>query len=77
VIQALVSRPDIAKVSDVKGKKIGVSRIGSLSHVSFREVLKKNKLTEKDVTLVQMGLSSDRILALQKGLLDATMLNHD
>ena len=24
-----------------------------------------------------MGLSSDRILALQKGLLDATMLNHD
>jgi NitT/TauT family transport system substrate-binding protein len=77
VIQALVTRPDVAKVSDLKGKKIGVSRIGSLSDVSFREVLKKNKLTEKDVTFVQMGLSSDRIIALRKGLLDATMLNHD
>ena len=77
VIQALVTRPDVAKVTDLKGKKIGVSRIGSLSDVSFREVLKKNKLADKDVTFVQMGLSSDRILALQKGLLDATMLNHD
>jgi ABC-type nitrate/sulfonate/bicarbonate transport system substrate-binding protein len=77
VIQALVTRPDVTKVSDLKGKKIGVSRIASLSDVSFREVLKKNKLTDKDVTFVQMGLSSDRILALQKGLLDATMLNHD
>ena len=77
VIQALVTRSDVAKVSDLRGKKIGVSRIGSLSDISFREVLKKNKLTDKDVTFVQMGLSSDRILALQKGLLDATMLNHD
>jgi NitT/TauT family transport system substrate-binding protein len=77
VIQALVTRPEVAKVGDLKGKKIGVSRIGSLSDISFREVLKKNKLSDKDVTFVQMGLSSDRILALQKGLLDATMLNHD
>jgi NitT/TauT family transport system substrate-binding protein len=77
VIQALVTRPELSTVIDLKGKKIGVSRIGSLSDISFREVLKKNKLTDKDVTFVQMGLSTDRILALQKGLLDATMLNHD
>ena len=28
VIQALVTRSDVAKVSDLRGKKIGVSRIG-------------------------------------------------
>jgi len=63
---------DIKTAADLKGKKVGVSRIGSASDVGTRLALKKMGLDpDKDVTIVQVGSESNRIAALQSGAIQA------
>jgi NitT/TauT family transport system substrate-binding protein len=49
----VVAQPGVAKVADLKGKKVGVE-VGFVSHLLLLEGLKKAGLAEKDVTLVNM-----------------------
>lgn len=68
---ALVTRKDtgIAKVEDLKGKSIAVTR-GTDPHIFLVRVLAEVGLTEKDVTLVLLQ-HADGKLALQRGDVDA------
>lgn len=77
VIQALVVKPQIRQVSELKGKKVGVSRFASLSDVSLREVLKLHNLPAHEVLIVQAGAADERLAALSRGALDASMFNYD
>ena len=40
----VMARPEISRAQDLKGKKIGVTRLGSSSDFAIREYLQKNKL---------------------------------
>lgn len=68
---ALVTRKDtgIAKVEDLKGKSIAVTR-GTDPHIFLVRALAEAGLSEKDVTLVLLQ-HADGKLALQRGDVDA------
>jgi NitT/TauT family transport system substrate-binding protein len=47
----IVAKPGIASLKDLKGKKIGIE-VGLVEHLMLLNALKKNGMTEADVTLV-------------------------
>ena len=59
---------DIKTLSDLKGKKVGVSQPGSASDIATRVGLRKQGLEpDKDVTIVPVGSSQNRTAALRTG----------
>jgi NitT/TauT family transport system substrate-binding protein len=72
---SVVARPGIAKVEQLKGKKLGVSGFGSASHNAALILLKKFNLEpNKDVTVVVAGPTMERLAAVDGGRIDATIL---
>lgn len=68
----LMARTNLKSVSDLKGKKIGVSSPGSASDTATRLALQKKGLDpDKDVKILYVGSATDRITALLNGSLDA------
>ena len=78
VVHALMVRPDIKRPEDLKGKKIGVSSLGSLTDFLVRSIAKKKGLNpERDITLLTTGCSdTERIMALKAGAVEASALSH-
>jgi NitT/TauT family transport system substrate-binding protein len=64
----------IQKVEDLKGKKFGVSRIGSADNAAAATVLDKYGIKEGDITYVQAGSIPARLAAMQTNALQATLL---
>src|SRR6266576_849652 len=64
----------IKRVEDLKGKKFGVSRIGSADNAAAVTVLDKLGVKENDVTYVQAGSIPARLAAMQTNALQATLL---
>jgi NitT/TauT family transport system substrate-binding protein len=63
----LVCGPDIKTADDVKGKPIAISSFGSTAHGSTLLLLKGIGLTDKDVTLTQVGNQDARLAAVKAG----------
>ena len=63
----LGAKPEIQKPEDIKGKKLAVSRFGSTSDFVAEYALKHLGLKKSDVTMIQIGLEGDRLLAMQRG----------
>ena len=64
----------IRTVRDLKGRTIGVSGMGSGSHVSSRYVLRHAGLDpEIDVSFVAVGGPTTQVSAMEKGQIDAVM----
>jgi len=62
----------IKTTEDLKGKKVGVSSVGSSSDIATRAALKKMGLDpEKDVTIVPVGSAAQRTAAMLSGAIDA------
>jgi ABC-type nitrate/sulfonate/bicarbonate transport system substrate-binding protein len=72
----LYARPEIRSVEMLKGKKVGVSGIGSGPDSLLREILKRNGLDGgRDVVVLPVGSGTGRFFALQAGSVDAAMLS--
>jgi NitT/TauT family transport system substrate-binding protein len=74
------SRPGIASVQELRGKKIGSSIDGASADRNTKKALKKLGLDpDKDVTIVYTGFqnSFDRLKVLAKGEVDATVAGSD
>jgi NitT/TauT family transport system substrate-binding protein len=72
----LYSRSDIRSVENLKGKKVGVSSLGSGPDSLLREILKKHGLDGgRDVVILPVGSGTARFFALQAGTVDAAMLS--
>ncbi|HEX9454026.1 MAG TPA: ABC transporter substrate-binding protein [Candidatus Binatia bacterium] len=72
---SVVAKPGIAKVEQLKGKKLGVSGFGSASHNAALILLKKFNLeANKDVALVVAGPTMERLSAVDAGRIEATIL---
>src|SRR5918992_304240 len=78
VVHALMVRTDIKKPEDLKGKKIGVSSLGSLTDFLVRSIAKKKGLNpDRDITLLTTGGSdTERVMALKAGAVEASALSH-
>lgn len=75
-LHILVARPNIKKISDLKGKRIAVSSFGSIPHVMLKEALAQNGMNpDRDVVVLAVGGSGDRLAALAAGTVDATPLD--
>ena len=72
----IMARPEISTVQDLKGKRIGVTRLGSSSDFAIREYLKKNQLqTGRDVNIMQAGGMPELAAALNSGSISAAPLS--
>jgi NitT/TauT family transport system substrate-binding protein len=73
---AFFSAPEIKDPRDLRGKKVAVTRAGSSSHTATVILLRKFGLEEgKDYTILQLGSTQNRLVALTKGLIQGTTLS--
>jgi NitT/TauT family transport system substrate-binding protein len=73
-----VTRKNIAKPEDLKGKRVAVSRIGSASDIVTRMVIRQWKVDpEKEVFILQAGNTPSRMTALIAGHIDAALISPD
>jgi ABC-type nitrate/sulfonate/bicarbonate transport system substrate-binding protein len=71
----LYAKPEIKDLNGLKGKKIGVSAVGSSTHFLVQEILKRHGLDPaRDVAILGVGTTASRYQALQTGAIDATNL---
>jgi NitT/TauT family transport system substrate-binding protein len=72
----IMARPEIRRVEDLKGKKIGVSRFGSATDFGLRYVEEQWPIKrQRDFTVLQLGGVTDVYNALRAGALDAAVIN--
>jgi ABC-type nitrate/sulfonate/bicarbonate transport system substrate-binding protein len=73
---SIFSRPDITRMTDLKGKLFGATRFGTLSDFASRFALEKSGLNpERDVTMVQTGGQPETLLALLTGKVQGAALS--
>jgi NitT/TauT family transport system substrate-binding protein len=77
-LNVLMVNPKIKTPDDLKGKRVAISRFGSLSDISLRDALAFYKLkANQDVSVAQMGGLGERMVALTSGTVDGAILNVD
>lgn len=75
-LHILIAKPNFKRLTDFKGKRIGVSGLGSAPHIILREALAQAGMhPERDVTTLAIGGSGERLAALVAGTVDATPLD--
>ena len=73
---ALMARKEIRKPEDLKGKRLAISRFGSVSDIVTQLVLRYWKLEpQKDVAILQVGNTPSRIAAIFSGQVDGGLIN--
>lgn len=71
----LLSRSEIKTAEQLKGGTVAISRFGSASDFVARFALQRIGLVpEKDVAIIQLGSTTDRLAALGAGRIQATVL---
>lgn len=70
----LVARGEIRNAHDLKGKKVAISRPGTDSDLAARLAVRKLGLAEKEVGFITIGSDTERLTALNQGVVDATVL---
>ena len=72
LLYELIVNESIRSAQQLKGKSIGISRVGSSSDVAARVLLKELKLEpDKDVAILQVGGSTERAAAFRTGRIAA------
>jgi ABC-type nitrate/sulfonate/bicarbonate transport system substrate-binding protein len=70
----LLALPALNSVQQLRGKKLGITAVGSLTEILARQILVANKIPADQVTFLPLGTSNVLYLALKAGSIDATML---
>jgi NitT/TauT family transport system substrate-binding protein len=73
-LQRIMVRPAIKTPEDLKGKKVGVTRIGAVSHFVLLMMLKRWNMSPNDVQVIQVGSSPNMLASLDKGGIDGAVL---
>jgi ABC-type nitrate/sulfonate/bicarbonate transport system substrate-binding protein len=72
---SIMGKPEIKRPEDLKGKRIGVGRIGGNSHYFAQLGMRQKGLDPlKDANLIQTGGAPETFLALATGAVDAASL---
>ena len=69
----VVSRPEIKTIQDLKGKRFSISQFGSATDFAVQASLEKFAVDPKQVTVIQLGGSSNRLTALINGATEASL----
>lgn len=74
--QKLMVKPDLKGPSDLKGKKLGVTRFGTSDDFLLRFLLGKWGIQpDREVALIQMGGSQESLAGLASGAIDGGVLS--
>jgi NitT/TauT family transport system substrate-binding protein len=73
-VQRVMARSELRRPEDLRGKKIGVTRLGAASHLVLLIMLRGWKMNPNDVQTIQVGSSPAMMAALEKGGIDAAVL---
>jgi NitT/TauT family transport system substrate-binding protein len=72
---ALIAKPGISAVEQLRGKIVGISSFGASSDTMARATLARYKLSpDKDVKILAVGGGLNRLAALKAGAIDATLI---
>ena len=72
----VIAGPELKRPEQLKGKKVGISRLGGASDFSIRYALTHWGLVpDKDVALIQIGGEPEEVMALQNKAVDAVILS--
>jgi NitT/TauT family transport system substrate-binding protein len=73
---SLIASKGVKSASDLKGGKVAVNRLGDVSAIASQAALRKLGLNpDKDVTMLQVGGSPQRLAALQSGSVQGAALD--
>jgi ABC-type nitrate/sulfonate/bicarbonate transport system substrate-binding protein len=73
-LQRILTIPEIKTPADLKGKRVGVTRIGAVSHVVLQMMLQRWKMSPNDVQVMQVGSSPNMLVSLDKKGIEAAVL---
>jgi NitT/TauT family transport system substrate-binding protein len=70
----LFSTPDVKTLDDLRGKKIGLTTMGSQEDAVMRFLLKERGINpDRDVSFLAVGAAPTRLAALSKGVVQASV----
>jgi ABC-type nitrate/sulfonate/bicarbonate transport system substrate-binding protein len=70
--QSILAKPAIKRLEDLRGKKVGVTRIGSTTHYFATEAFRKIGMEPgRDYTIIQTGGAPEMLAALSTGAIEA------
>jgi ABC-type nitrate/sulfonate/bicarbonate transport system substrate-binding protein len=70
---ALMVKPTIEKPEDLRGKKIGVPRLGAVAHFAIRMILDRHGI--KDAVILQMGSQPEAAAGMRRDAIDGAMIS--
>jgi ABC-type nitrate/sulfonate/bicarbonate transport system substrate-binding protein len=71
--QSVLVRPEIRELRALQGKKIGITRFGSVTDFAIRTLLERYNI--KDVNVLQMGGFPEAVAGLSRGVIDGAVLS--
>jgi len=72
---ALIAKPGVKSLGELKGKVLGISSFGASTDTMARALLEKHRLSAgQDVTILAVGGGLNRLAALKSGAIDATLI---
>jgi len=69
----VVARPEIKTMTELRGKRFSISQFGSATDFAVQASLEKFAVDPKQVTVIQLGASSNRLTALTNGTTEASL----
>jgi ABC-type nitrate/sulfonate/bicarbonate transport system substrate-binding protein len=73
--QSILAKPEITKLEQLRGKRVGVTRIGSNTHFFTVQVFRRAGMNpDKDFTFIQTGGDNETLGALVSGRIDAAAM---
>jgi ABC-type nitrate/sulfonate/bicarbonate transport system substrate-binding protein len=75
LVFSLMSRPEIKQPANLKGKKVGVTRLGGSTDWALDAALKQWGLERREVTVIQTGGMPEGLAGLMAGVFDAVVLS--
>jgi NitT/TauT family transport system substrate-binding protein len=72
----LLGTRDIASMSDLRGKTIGINRLGGAPHSVLRYLLRQAGVdADREARVIQVGQPPERLAALRSGAIQATLVS--
>jgi NitT/TauT family transport system substrate-binding protein len=72
---SLMSKPEIKKIADLRGKKIGITRVGSSTHTAALYALGRANLKPSDYQILPLMQVPNILTALMAGQIDAGIVS--
>ncbi len=71
---SILGKPEIKRPEELKGKKLGLTRLGSNSHYFVLQVLRRYGMEPSELHFIQTGGQVENLAALSRGNVDAATM---